>query len=250
MPEPIKKALRDGGVRGRIHRQLLERADTVESELKSGEEGRERLLQESRLARGVKQQLADIPVRALREPELIAGVGKLFRDAILAKEDALVASTVSAVAAHGARSDEQLRQATGRAHPARHEGRVLDCDRAHAGARACGSSVSRSRSCCLFPRCRCARVPTPAAVAADCPSVIPFWAISSCGCCCADGLSSFCDFERSLRNLRAGAACFRQTRSRSPACDSSLCGPNGRCAACHACARALHASLFRDAFLL
>jgi hypothetical protein len=94
MPEPIKKALRDGGVRGRIHRQLLERADTVESELKSGEEGRERLLQDPDLPAGVKQQLADIPVRALREPELIAGVGKLFRDAILAKEDALVASTV------------------------------------------------------------------------------------------------------------------------------------------------------------
>jgi hypothetical protein len=94
MPEPIKKALRDGGVRGRIHRQLLERADTVESELTSGEEGRERLLQDPDLPAGVKQQLADIPVRALREPELIAGVGKLFRDAILAKEDALVASTV------------------------------------------------------------------------------------------------------------------------------------------------------------
>jgi EmrB/QacA subfamily drug resistance transporter len=93
MPEQIKKALRDGGVRGRIHRQLLQRADTVESELKSGEEGRERLLQDPDLPAGVKQQLADIPVRALREPELIAGVGKLFRDAILAKEDALVAST-------------------------------------------------------------------------------------------------------------------------------------------------------------
>jgi hypothetical protein len=42
----------------------------------------------------VKQQLADIPLRALREPELIAGVARLFRDAILAKEDALVATTV------------------------------------------------------------------------------------------------------------------------------------------------------------
>ena len=94
MPEQIKAALRDGGVRGRIHRQLLQRAATVETELKSGEEGRERLLQDPDLPAGVKQQLADIPVRALREPELIAGVGKLFRDAILAKEDALVASTV------------------------------------------------------------------------------------------------------------------------------------------------------------
>jgi hypothetical protein len=94
MPEQIKAALRDGGVRGRIHRQLVQRADTVESELKSGEAGRARLLQDPELPAGVKKQLADIPVRALREPELLAGVAKLFRDAILSKEDALVALTV------------------------------------------------------------------------------------------------------------------------------------------------------------
>ena len=94
MPEQIKAALRDGGVRGRIHRQLVQRADTVESELKAGEVGRERLLQDPELPAGVKKQLADIPVRALREPELLAGVAKLFREAILSKEDALVAMTV------------------------------------------------------------------------------------------------------------------------------------------------------------
>jgi EmrB/QacA subfamily drug resistance transporter len=94
MPEQIKAALRDGGVRGRIHRQLVQRADTVESELKTGEEGRERLLQDPELPAGVKKQLADIPVRALREPELLAGVARLFREAILSKEDALVAMTV------------------------------------------------------------------------------------------------------------------------------------------------------------
>jgi EmrB/QacA subfamily drug resistance transporter len=94
MPEQIKAALRDGGVRGRIHRQLVQRADTVESELKTGEVGRERLLQDPDLPAGVKKQLADIPVRALREPELLAGVAKLFREAILSKEDVLVAMTV------------------------------------------------------------------------------------------------------------------------------------------------------------
>ncbi len=94
IPEQLKATLRDGGVRGRIHRQLVQRADTVESELKDGETGRERLLQDPDLPAGVKQQLADIPVRALREPELIAGVAKLFRDAILAKEDAMVAASV------------------------------------------------------------------------------------------------------------------------------------------------------------
>ena len=94
IPEQLKAALRDGGVRGRIHRQLVQRADTVETELKDGETGRERLLQDPDLPAGVKQQLADIPVRALREPELIAGVAKLFRDAILAKEDAMVTASV------------------------------------------------------------------------------------------------------------------------------------------------------------
>lgn len=94
MPEQIKVSLRDGGVRGRVHRQLVQRVDTLEKELESGEEGRERLLQDPELPAGLKQQLADIPVRALREPELIASVTKLFRDAILAKEDALVAAGV------------------------------------------------------------------------------------------------------------------------------------------------------------
>jgi hypothetical protein len=94
MPEQIKAALRDGGVRGRVHRELVQRADIVESELKAGETGRERLLQDPELPPGVKRQLANIPVRALREPELVAGVAKLFRDAILAKEDAMVAAGV------------------------------------------------------------------------------------------------------------------------------------------------------------
>ena len=106
MPEQIKAALRDGGVRGRIHRQLVQRVDTLENELESGEEGRERLLQDPQLPAGLKQQLADIPVRALREPELIASVTKLFRDAILGKEDELVAATVkqSLLTVHAAMS--------------------------------------------------------------------------------------------------------------------------------------------------
>lgn len=106
MPEQIKAALRDGGVRGRIHRQLVQRVATLENELESGEEGRERLLHDPELPAGLKQQLADIPVRALREPELIASITKLFRDAILAKEDALVAASVqqSLLTVHAAMS--------------------------------------------------------------------------------------------------------------------------------------------------
>jgi EmrB/QacA subfamily drug resistance transporter len=106
MPEQIKAALRDGGVRGRVHRQLVQRVDTLEHELESGEEGREHLLQDLELPAGLKQQLADIPVRALREPELIASVTKLFRDAILAREDELVVASIkqSLLTVHAAMS--------------------------------------------------------------------------------------------------------------------------------------------------
>jgi EmrB/QacA subfamily drug resistance transporter len=94
MPEQIKASLRDGGVRGRVHRQLVQRAQIVDNELNMGEEGRERLLHDPELPAGVKQQLAAIPLRALRDPALLAGIGQLFREAILAKEDALVAAAV------------------------------------------------------------------------------------------------------------------------------------------------------------
>lgn len=94
MPEQIRESLRNGGVRGQVHRQLVQRANAVEAELKRGEAGRDRLLQDPELPPGVKQQLANIPVRAFDDAEVMAGVADLFRDAILAKESALVATTV------------------------------------------------------------------------------------------------------------------------------------------------------------
>jgi hypothetical protein len=160
MPEQIKAALRDGGVRGRIHRQLVQRADTVESELQAGEEGRERLLQDPELPAGVKQQLADIPVRALREPELIAGIARLFRDAILAKEDALVASSVqqslltvrAAMTIYGKQLVERIQRGMKVA---------FATSIVHMPNERCGSSASRCWSCCSFPKCRCARARHP-----------------------------------------------------------------------------------------
>jgi EmrB/QacA subfamily drug resistance transporter len=94
MPEQIKESLRDGGIRGQVHRQLLQHASEVEVELKAGEAGRDRLLQDPELPLGVKQQLANIPARAFGDGELLAGVASLFRDAILAKENPIVAATV------------------------------------------------------------------------------------------------------------------------------------------------------------
>ena len=94
MPEAIKSAVRDGGVRGRVHRQLIERADLIESELQTGELGRDRLMEDPELPAGLRQQLANIPVRAFGDPQLMTGVATLFRHALFSKEDAIAAAAV------------------------------------------------------------------------------------------------------------------------------------------------------------
>lgn len=92
LPEQIKAPLQEGGARGRVHRQLVRHAATVAAELKNGEAGRQRLLQDPHLAQTTKDRLATIPTRALRDPRLADGVAALFHDSILAQEDALVAT--------------------------------------------------------------------------------------------------------------------------------------------------------------
>jgi EmrB/QacA subfamily drug resistance transporter len=94
MPEQLKAALRGGGVRARVHRELVAKADHVDEELRSGPEGRERLMQDPTLSPASKQELTKIPDRALDDPALAGGVARLFREAILAKEDAIVEVTV------------------------------------------------------------------------------------------------------------------------------------------------------------
>jgi MFS family permease len=94
MPEPIKASLRDGGVRARVHRSLLERASIFEHQLRSGPEGRDRLMQDAALPATLRSQLANIPPRAFADPELMAGVARLFREALLAKEEEIAAATV------------------------------------------------------------------------------------------------------------------------------------------------------------
>ena len=91
LPEQIKSPLRDGGVRARVHRELMERASRVEAGLHAGAAGREALLLDPDLSATLRQQIANVPARALREPELTAGVVSLFRASILAQEDSLVA---------------------------------------------------------------------------------------------------------------------------------------------------------------
>lgn len=91
LPESIKAPLRDGGIRTWTRDELMERTDALVAELKSGEEGRDRLLQDPSLSTPLKRQLANIPSRAWNDPEVVTGVTALFRDSLLATENALVA---------------------------------------------------------------------------------------------------------------------------------------------------------------
>lgn len=91
LPESIKAPLRDGGIRTLTKDELTVRTDALVEELRSGEAGRDRLLQDPYLSTTLKRQLANIPPRAWNDPEVIAGVAALFRDSLLATENALVA---------------------------------------------------------------------------------------------------------------------------------------------------------------
>jgi EmrB/QacA subfamily drug resistance transporter len=91
LPEAVKAPLRDGGLRAKTHDELVKRTDALVAELKSGTDGRDRLLDDADLSPAMKQQLANIPSRAWSEPNVIAGVAVLFRDSLLATENAIVA---------------------------------------------------------------------------------------------------------------------------------------------------------------
>lgn len=92
LPEAMKAALRDGGIRARVHRYLTERAWHIEAELQAGENGRDELLSDPLLPAGLKRQIANVPMRAFRDEDSSARVASLFREAILAREDDVVAA--------------------------------------------------------------------------------------------------------------------------------------------------------------
>ena len=93
MPEQLKAPLRDGGIRARVHRTLVEKADLVERELSAGEEGRHRLLQDPALSAVTKQGLVEHSRARAARSGAHAAVADLFRKAILSREDAIVDST-------------------------------------------------------------------------------------------------------------------------------------------------------------
>ena len=94
MPAQIKASLADGGVRGYVHRHLLDRVAVMEQGLSAGPEGRDRLLQDPELPSMLRQQLANIPARAFNDPALMTAVAALFREALLAKEPDIAAAAV------------------------------------------------------------------------------------------------------------------------------------------------------------
>jgi EmrB/QacA subfamily drug resistance transporter len=116
MPEQIKDALGDGGVPGRVHRQIEERAALIERELRAGPEGRDRLLYDPQLTPALRRQLANIPTRAFEDPQLIERTAALFRDALLAKESDIASAALqhslltarAAMSQYGDRLVEQI----------------------------------------------------------------------------------------------------------------------------------------------
>jgi EmrB/QacA subfamily drug resistance transporter len=137
LPEQLKTPLQDGGIRERVQRELTERANSVAADLTTGEAGRERLMHDPRLSAATREHLANIPERALRDPQLAVGVASLFRDSMLAQEDALVAAAT-----------QQALQAT-RTTMAAYEQRMVE--QIHAGTRAAFSaSITHMLSCALW----------------------------------------------------------------------------------------------------
>lgn len=94
LPEAVKAPLRDGGFQARVHKELLAKAETIERELQQGEGGRRRLLDDPALPAVTKENLSNIPTRALADTQAMANLSGLFRDSLLTTENSLVAVNV------------------------------------------------------------------------------------------------------------------------------------------------------------
>lgn len=96
LPEPVKTPVRDGGIRTRVHDELVKRATTIQKGLQQGASGRAGLLVDTTLSAQMRQDLANIPSRAFQDPQTVASTADLFRDSLLDREDALVAARTDA----------------------------------------------------------------------------------------------------------------------------------------------------------
>ena len=93
MLEQVKTPLRDGGIAAGIYRELQQQADHVATELQAGNAGRQRLLAEAALSPRLREQLAALPARALRDPEAATRVSELLRESLMAQAPARVTET-------------------------------------------------------------------------------------------------------------------------------------------------------------
>jgi EmrB/QacA subfamily drug resistance transporter len=117
MPEQVKAPLREGGIEARVYRELQQQADRLEAELYAGVAGRVRLVADPELPATLRVQLANIPDRAWREPEAVTRVIGLFRESIMAQQQArVVAVTQTTLAELEQVLDRYARQLVTRIH--------------------------------------------------------------------------------------------------------------------------------------
>jgi EmrB/QacA subfamily drug resistance transporter len=90
--QDVRADLERGGLQPAIREQLEMLATTVEQGLMNGEAGRNALLADGRLPPGLRSELAEVPTRALQNPEAMKGLVTGYRQAILGQESDLVAA--------------------------------------------------------------------------------------------------------------------------------------------------------------
>jgi EmrB/QacA subfamily drug resistance transporter len=92
LPPDIRRDLEQGGLQPAIRGQLDTLARKVEQGLLHGEAGRSALLADPGVPPGLRAELAEVPTRALQNPDAMKGVVARYREAILAQEAELVAA--------------------------------------------------------------------------------------------------------------------------------------------------------------
>ena len=88
----VRTDLEGAGLQPAIREQLEALANAVEQGLMHGESGRSALIADARLPSGLRAEIAEVPTRALQNPEAMKGVVAGYREVILGQESDLVAA--------------------------------------------------------------------------------------------------------------------------------------------------------------
>ena len=92
LPAEVRADLEQGGLQPAIRRQLEALADKIEQGLLHGEAGRSALLADPGVPEGLRAELAEVPTRALQNPDAMKGVVARYRETILGQEAGLAAA--------------------------------------------------------------------------------------------------------------------------------------------------------------